>query len=163
VKHQAVLNYLRERARQNKNFPKLINNRGRNQYYYNIRPLYNYTTDPNGPGIPTGQYKLMSRHNSSAKRVPAIMKNKERAILKAIKNFALQRSRRVFENLERNRVLSRANSAGGAAATVFSIPNLRRLIYSAGTKRSHNANIRHVNAARRLAQRYNEEVESLLN
>jgi len=90
------------------------------------------------------------------------MKNKERAILKAIKNFTLQRSRRVFENLERNRVLSRANSAGGAAATVFSIPNLRRLIYSAGTKRSHNANIRHVNAARRLAQRYNEEVERLL-
>jgi hypothetical protein len=162
VKDQAVLNYLRERARQKKNFPKVITNRGRNKYYYNIRALHNYNTDPNGPGIPSGKYRLISRHNSSAKGAPANMKNKERAILKAIKKFTLQRSRRVFENLERNRVLSRANSAGGAAATVFSIPNLRRLIYSAGTKRSHNANIRHVNAAKRLAQRYNKEVDRLL-
>jgi hypothetical protein len=151
------LTKLKNFIREQKIGSNLVNNvrGGPNPYYFNIRPTH--TETPNGNLKPTGIYKLMSWHKSSAKKTQANITEREKRIMKAIKNFILQQPKTRLENLNRyHRSFGKMNNTSeGSTAKVLGNPNILRLIYKQNTRRNMNENKKIVSRAKTAASMFN--------
>jgi hypothetical protein len=152
VKNAAVINYLRTR----RNLPPMFGMSNGAPYHYRIQALSNYGPNGNGPGVPTGKYKIISRHKSASKKAEEEVLQYEKKIFNAIRNFMLEKPRNIIGNLSRIRVASKAYPSSGPRRSAMENPNILNLVYGFMTPgRTMAGNTRELARAKTALTKYN--------
>jgi hypothetical protein len=152
VKNEAVINYLSKRT----NLPPMFGKYEGAPYHYRIQALSNFGPNGNGNGVPTGKYRIISRHKFTSQKAKQEVLNYEKKIFKAIRNFMLEKPRNIIGNLSRIRKASRAHPTNGPGMSAMENPNIRNRVYGFMTNgRTMAGNTRELERVKTALKRYN--------
>jgi hypothetical protein len=152
VKNAAVINYLRTR----RNLPPMFGKSEGAPYHYRIQAISNFGPNGNGNGVPTGKYKIISRHKSASKKAEEEVLEYEKKIFNAIRNFMLEKPRSIIGNLNRIRVASRAHPSSGPRMSAMENEILRNIVYGFMTPgRTMAGNTRELARVKTALTKYN--------
>ena len=166
VKNAAVTNYLRTR----RNLPPMFGMSEGEPYHYRIQAISNFGPNGNGNGVPTGKYRIISRHKSSSQKAEQEVLQYEKKIFNAIRNFMLEKPRNIIGNLNRIRMASKAYPSSGPRMSAMNMEHVREAVYkymTAGRNEAVNrSELARVKAAlgnyNRASERHLEKLRELL-